>query len=142
MLEYKIWNATENMPINQPFDQFIPPLKNVLIVDDDVDFRLSLSEVLVANGYRVLTAKNGEDALNLLNNISKLPDLILIDLLMPILGGLEFRKIQLNHHLFSSVPVVFVSGNGYVVGERSFQKPILIHQFLKEVEEILNLTFH
>lgn len=61
--------------------------KTILVADDEKDLREALFTVLAAEGHEVLTADNGEDAL--LIALKEHPDLILLDLVMPSLGGQE-----------------------------------------------------
>lgn len=108
--------------------------KKIMIVDDDQDFRLSISEILVDEGFTVTTAKDGETALNNLIHQSDLPDLILVDVMMPIKGGLEFRREQLQLDDISQIPVIFVTGQGFVDGERCMTKPLDIPDFIDSVK--------
>ncbi len=82
--------------------------KQILVVDDEVDFRLAVAEILVDHGFKVLTAKNGEDALRLLQGSDKFPDLITIDMNMPKKNGLQFHDElkQLN----PDIPLIMISG--------------------------------
>lgn len=113
--------------------------KNILIIDDDQDFRLILSEILVEEGFTVRTAKNGEVALTQLQHQILLPDLILVDLMMPIMGGMEFRREQLLCDSIAHIPVLFVTGQGYVDGERCLLKPLDREELLERVTKMLRL---
>ena len=57
--------------------------KNILIVDDEPDLRNLIKMALEGNGYNVTTAADGDECLEKLNNITKKPDLILLDIMMP-----------------------------------------------------------
>ncbi len=87
-------------------------MKSVLIVEDDFEIRSTLCDVLNSEGYDVLGAENGQIALDLLNNSEKLPGLIIVDLMMPIMDGYEFRNHQLKNEKFSSIPTVLFSADG------------------------------
>jgi two-component system chemotaxis response regulator CheY len=65
--------------------------KTILIVDDSTTMTMSLKSSLQMNGFTVLTANDGIQALNLLKTSSK-PDLIITDINMPNMGGLEFIR--------------------------------------------------
>jgi CheY-like chemotaxis protein len=82
--------------------------KCILIVEDDIDNRDGLAFLLRHEGYRVFTAENGEDALRLLQMM--LPDLILLDLVMPTMDGRQFRRRLLADRRLADIPVVVVSG--------------------------------
>jgi len=62
----------------------------VLVVDDDPDILDALSEILEVEGYQVDRARNGREALQRLEQ--KLPDLVLLDLMMPVMDGWEFAR--------------------------------------------------
>ena len=68
-------------------------MANILIVEDDKDLNNAYGIILRAQGYSVAVAYDGKEALKKLGNF--LPDLILLDLLMPVMGGLEFLQ---NYH--------------------------------------------
>lgn len=104
--------------------------KKIMIIDDDQDFRLSVSELLVDEGFSVTTAKDGEIALNSLVHQRDLPDLIIVDLMMPVKSGLEFRREQLQLDEINKIPVMFMTGMGYVEGESCLLKPFDEREFL------------
>ena len=85
----------------------------VLIVDDDMDVRESLADVVSELGYRVLLARNGREALEILANApaEELPCLILLDLNMPIMNGHEFRDRQKADPVLSEVKVVAITSD-------------------------------
>ena len=64
--------------------------RRVLVVDDDPDILDALSEILEVEGYRVQRARNGREALQRLE--LGLPDLVLLDLMMPVMDGWEFAR--------------------------------------------------
>ncbi len=61
-----------------------------MVVDDENDIRQVLSDLLTLDGYRVVLAKNGREALDLMADIT--PCLILLDLMMPVMNGYEFLE--------------------------------------------------
>ena len=82
----------------------------ILIVDDDPDLRESLAMVLEDAGYPVLAAANGRVAYDLLEGGLR-PGLILLDLMMPVMNGWQFREAQLGVPRFSHLPVVVLSAS-------------------------------
>ncbi len=71
-------------------------MANILVVEDDKDLNNAYRIILESAGYSVESAFDGKEALKLLKDFS--PDLILLDLLMPIMGGLEFlQNYNLKH---------------------------------------------
>jgi CheY-like chemotaxis protein len=90
-----------------PSDVVPPPAAEILVVDDDRDIRESLQDVLELEGYAVSTARNGQEALAVAR--ASRPALILLDLFMPVMDGVEFRRRQLQDPDLAQVPVVVVS---------------------------------
>jgi CheY-like chemotaxis protein len=87
------------------------PGRYVLLVEDDREIRDSLREILLCEGISVSTAANGEEALfHLARNPA--PSLILLDLMMPVMSGAEFRAAQLLDPVLASVPVMLLSAGG------------------------------
>lgn len=87
-------------------------MKKILIVDDDVTLRTALSRHLQEKGFVVLQAASGVEGLAMLEH--ELPDLIVSDVVMPEMNGLEFCK-QLRASRFGQlVPFIFLSGRGEV----------------------------
>ena len=80
----------------------------VLIVEDDADLREMMAQLLSLEGYRTETASNGRDALRYLERGDP-PDVILLDLMMPIMDGWEFRRRQVQNPHIAGVPVVVLS---------------------------------
>jgi CheY-like chemotaxis protein len=120
---------------------------SILIIDDEPDICLSLQMVLELEGFSVHSASNGQDALNFLHSGSDLPWLILLDLMMPVMDGLEFLKIIRHDPIVSRIPVIVVSAcaRSEVVGEvRSYRvdqilsKPISLDFLLGSVFEVLS----
>lgn len=81
--------------------------RHVLVVDDDRDIRETLQELLEQEGYDVETARDGAEALKLARR--ERPALILLDLYMPVMDGLEFRRVQLEDADLADIPVIVVS---------------------------------
>jgi CheY-like chemotaxis protein len=82
-------------------------MSHVLIVEDDADVRDMLQTLLRSHGYTTVVAANGRDALAAAEQQS--PCLILLDLMMPVMSGWEFRERQLADSSIAGVPVVCLS---------------------------------
>lgn len=80
----------------------------VLIVEDDADLREMMAQLLQLEGFQAETASNGREALQYLQQGDR-PDVILLDLMMPIMDGWEFRRLQMRDPVLKSVPVVVLS---------------------------------
>ena len=82
----------------------------VLVVEDDHDLRDALCSMLGESGYRARGAANGREALEYLRATAEHPPrVILLDLMMPVMSGSEFREEQLQDPRISSIPVVILS---------------------------------
>lgn len=82
--------------------------RRILVIDDDVDLRELLSAVLKSAGYDVYTAENGAAALSVLRTM--VPDAIILDLMMPVMNGWQFREAQTAIPQYAPIPTVCLSG--------------------------------
>jgi CheY-like chemotaxis protein len=80
---------------------------SILIVDDDAGIRQLVTLFLEHKGYQAASVANGLEALNHLRH--SLPELILLDLMMPVMDGAEFRQAQQHDPRLSGIPVVVMS---------------------------------
>jgi len=88
--------------------------KNILIADDDIDVVTFVSTVLEKSGYKVIGAKDGEEALEKIK--ANRPDLIILDILMPKQSGIKlYRELKTDQSL-KDIPVVILSG----ISKRTF----------------------
>jgi CheY-like chemotaxis protein len=102
-------------------------LREVLLVDDDPAIRETLTEILVDDGYRVATARNGEEALaHLRDHRRQPPGLILLDLMMPAMSGHEFLDAYARDATLPVVPVVVLSAH-LAETARTHRKDILLY---------------
>lgn len=85
-------------------------MSRILLVEDDDDMRLDLAELLREEGHVVATAANGQEALDWLRDQAPSTDLILLDLMMPVMSGWEFRTRQLAEPRTARIPVVVMTG--------------------------------
>lgn len=84
---------------------------NILVIDDAPDNQILLTTLLEARGYNVHCTSNGEEALTLLRQSEVLPDLILLDIHMPVMDGYEFHIQQQGDPRLKSIPVVVMTGD-------------------------------
>jgi CheY-like chemotaxis protein len=113
--------------------------KPVMVVDDDNDIRDALREVLEDEGYRVLDFPNGRAALEFLKT-GVFPGVILLDLMMPVMNGWQFRAAQLEDPALAGIPVVVISADGSMIQKTEamraaarIRKPIELEDLLHTV---------
>lgn len=107
----------------------------ILIVEDDMDIREALEQILEGEGYQVVSAPNGKVALDRMREFK--PQLVLLDLMMPVMNGWQFRQSQRQDEALAKVPVVIISADGSArreataMGVQGFmQKPIELEDLL------------
>jgi CheY-like chemotaxis protein len=116
--------------------------KKILIVEDDRDVIGAMSELLQAHGYEVEHALNGREALDLLKR-NKHPGLILLDLMMPVMDGMQFREAQTADPDLAGIPVIVMSAHpkgkeitGSMRAQAYLKKPVEIDSILETVERV------
>jgi DNA-binding response OmpR family regulator len=116
----------------------------VLLVEDDAAIRDALRELLEAEGYVVQGAANGREALARLRGGGHRPRLILLDLMMPVMDGWEFRQAQRGDPALACIPVVVLSAEDGVedkIAEMkvagSLAKPFLMRELLEVIRRAL-----
>ena len=110
----------------------------VLLVEDDRDLRSALAELLRFERIEVAEAENGLEALLHLRSATPAPDVVLLDLAMPIMNGWEFRAAQLRDPTIAGVPVVLLTsqqGDG-LEAEAVLTKPCPPEQLLATIARV------
>jgi CheY-like chemotaxis protein len=117
------------------------PTRPILVVDDNDDVRDAIIAALRVAGYEASGAENGAVALRRLRDEGLRPGLILLDLMMPEMDGLEFREQQLRYEELAKIPVVVVSAFGRQTAVRALgvadylAKPIDFQRLLDVVAQ-------
>lgn len=111
--------------------------KSILVVEDEPTIRENLKMLLELEGFPTFTASNGEEGLKVLRTMPR-PGLVLLDLLMPVMNGMEFMEAKSHEATIADIPVCVISG----VAEKPeipkaaafFKKPIEFEVLLKFVD--------
>jgi CheY-like chemotaxis protein len=82
---------------------------SILIIDDEPEISRLISEVLTEEGYMVDQTANGYAALAYLRAVPTLPCVILLDLMMPLMSGWDFLRVQQSDAMLASIPTVVIS---------------------------------
>lgn len=112
----------------------------VLVVEDNTDIRETLVEILEDEGFEALGVPNGAVALDTLRKATRLPALILLDLMMPVMDGMTFRQEQLRIPELAEIPVVALSAQRDLV---ETIQALRVKEFLKKplrLEELLGVA--
>jgi CheY-like chemotaxis protein len=110
-----------------------------LVIEDDVDVREVLGDTLTDEGYQVVTAENGAEGLAQLRGMRD-PCLVLLDLLMPIMNGWEFRSRQFADPRLRDVPVIVMTATtnipeAKIQANAFLQKPVDLDVLLRTVSQ-------
>ena len=123
--------------------------RKILVVDDDEEILQLMEKKLVAQGYQVIRAQLGMEAVEKARSQS--PDLILMDIVLPDIDGSEAVKLIQQDPITKNIPVIFVSGiltkgeegksflDIKVAGQQyqAFAKPFIFQSLLNEIQEAL-----
>ncbi len=119
------------------------PLQTLLVVDDDLDIRDALQDVFELEGYAVLLAADGLEALTQLRQVESPPHLILLDLMMPRMDGFAFREALRHDANLSDIPVLVASADLDVKGAAEglnvagwLRKPLDLSELLSAVKRL------
>lgn len=83
----------------------------ILIVEDALDIQLLLQQLFASEGISLIQAYDGQQALNMLRTSAHLPSVVLLDIMMPVMDGLEFLQQRQQDPRLSSVPVIVMSAD-------------------------------
>ena len=119
--------------------------KTILIVEDDRDIREAMTELLESEDYHIISACDGGKALSLLQD--QKPNLILLDLMMPVKNGFEFRKEQLSNPQIADIPVIIMTADSNIDAKKAnmmasdyIKKPLEIEAALMTIKKNLDLV--
>jgi CheY-like chemotaxis protein len=119
--------------------------RTILVIEDYADSRMLLSSLLRARGYKVVEAKDGREGLLQANRVP--PDLILMDLAMPRLDGVEATRQLRKRHTLALVPIFAISAfatadvrqDALAAGcTEVFPKPLEMERILGRIKEALD----
>ena len=115
-------------------------MARILVVEDEPLLRRRIASILTAKGHQVVEAENGKDAIERLQENGK-PELILLDMVMPIMNGWGFLDFKSNNVAYKPIPVVIVSAyEGTAKSARPdayLSKPVETDNLLKTVDQFV-----
>jgi CheY-like chemotaxis protein len=118
------------------------PKTTVLIIDDEPGVRGALEKLLTRSGYGVRLAADGREALELVTS-GPPPDLIVLDLMMPVMTGFEVLSAMRVNERWSKIPVIVLTGTGGYSADHlgvaaTLEKPFDIQQIKAAIEDALS----
>ncbi|HTB72303.1 MAG TPA: response regulator [Polyangiaceae bacterium] len=120
--------------------------RSLLVVEDDADIREALDGLLSMEGFRVAGCSNGREALDWLRASPK-PDIILLDLMMPIMDGWQFRVAQKDDPELATIPVLALSADSTakaaaIDAEAYLKKPVDYDTLIATIDRLLVESEH
>lgn len=109
---------------------------SILIIEDDDVIRESITELMEDEGYDVAAVENGKVGIDYLSATQRLPDLILLDLMMPVMDGFAFCVTKANQPSWSQIPTLVMSADGHVTQKR---EQTGAQDYIKKPLDILDL---
>ena len=119
--------------------------KKVLVVDDEIHIVHVVAIKLRNNGYEVITASNGAEALELA--LQNAPDIVVTDFQMPVMTGLELIKQLRRNEQIKNVPVIMLTARGFAIDDEQkedlqiaefISKPFSPKELLRVIEDVLS----
>ena len=122
---------------------------DILVIEDDMIEVMKLNRTIssLKQKHNIIEAKNGEEALEILNKKINLPDIILLDLNMPKINGIEFLRILKNDDVLKYIPTVVLTTSKnhkdvlecYKIGIAGYLlKPLKYEDYVSKIEKMLN----
>jgi CheY-like chemotaxis protein len=120
------------------------PERVVLLVEDEADWRDLLATILNDAGYRVMSAANGFEALRALEQCDGRCDVVILDLMMPVMNGWDFRRRQLQDPRLKAIPVLLMSAGAHIAAATAdlqaagyLAKPVTAEELVDKVEALM-----
>jgi len=121
---------------------------NILLIEDDMIEIMKLNRTIssLQLPHKITEASNGEDALKILEKKDELPDIILLDLNMPKINGIEFLGILKNDDILKYIPIIILTTSNnqkdllecYKIGVAGYVlKPLKYEEYVSKIEKVL-----
>ena len=121
-------------------------MHTIMVVDDEPDILYTVGQMLEFSGYDVIKASNGQEAITKLRKLTKNPDLIILDIMMPELSGWDVAAMIKENPKWQSIPIIFLTakgdtmsiGMGGMTAVDYIVKPFDVKDLKQRVENIFN----
>jgi len=114
--------------------------REILIIEDDSEIRNTMIDFLEDEGFVVRAAENGAQGISILQESETLPGLIFLDIMMPVMDGIEFRSTQLKDVNYSKIPTVIFSADGRVNQKVDTAGTVEVLKKPVELDDVINLA--
>ena len=119
--------------------------KTIMVVDDEPDILTTVGQILKVNGYSVISANDGKECLQKLSELTKTPDLIVLDIMMPDISGWDVAEKIKENPEWKNIPIVFLTakgdtmsiGIGELMSEDYIVKPFDINNLVYRIQKII-----
>ena len=124
-------------------------MNTILLLEDDKNLRETLVDIFELKDFHVLTATNGREGLKMVDEFA--PDMIISDVMMPEMGGLEFLKILKENPQTEITPVIMITANtvkevkftGLEYGANDYiTKPFDSRELLLKVQNLISFVYY
>lgn len=125
-------------------------LKKVMVVDDNPDQIFTINQILknFDKEYDIISANSAKNCVQLLEK-NEIPDLILLDIMMPEINGLELAKILKKNEVWKDIPIIFLTARsrtlakttGGGLGEDYIEKPFDTTDLIQRIEKIFRQSY-
>jgi len=129
-----------NLKSHQPLD---PSMPTVLVIDDDPHMGVILTRILMKHGFKIKVAMDGASGIELA--INEHPDLIILDVVMPGIDGVEVARRLRGEPACAGIPIVFLTAFAPSVGKREakgvavdafISKPFVVEDLVESIKEL------
>jgi len=122
-------------------------MKRIMVVDDEPDqlYTIKITLELENNDFEIISVKNGKECIDKLRK-NEIPDLILLDIMMPEMNGWEVLEIIRGNNKWKDIPIIFLTAKTdeladkyrNLVADDYIEKPFDIHNLSKRIKRILD----
>ena len=110
--------------------------RTILVAEDDIGLRDLVAEILQSSGYQVVSADDGQQAIDYLASAEEVPDAVLLDLMMPVVNGWDCLRVMRSDDRLCGIPIVVMSEaeQGAAGADMFLRKPFRVDELLETID--------
>ncbi|HTB72255.1 MAG TPA: response regulator [Polyangiaceae bacterium] len=110
--------------------------RTILVAEDDIGLRDVVAEILQSSGYEVVSADDGQQAIDYLASAEEIPDAVLLDLMMPVVNGWDCLRVMRSDDRLCGIPIVVMSEveQGAAGADMFLRKPFRVDELLETID--------